>query len=136
MKRLLLLGVALGICACSRPSSQAAAVQGAFGVFFGGEVQELTELEVGSLRPTSLGFRLTFPARSADDRRIHYEVVRPGPQGRRVTSLGDLVVPGAEIRYDQPIAMPVEAELGTWNLRVECDGIAVVDRAIRLRRGR
>lgn len=121
---------------CASRTTEAPSARGAFGVFFGGEVQELVEVEVPALRPASLGFRLTFAAQGADEHRVHYEVVRPGPRGRRITSLDDFVVSGQETAYDRLIPIPPDAELGTWNVRVECDGVAVIDRAVFLRRVR
>lgn len=132
------LAVSLAIvCAsCSKPAPEIAPTRGVFGVFFGGQVQELQELEVPPLGLTNLGFRLTFSAENAHDRRVHYEVVRPGSRGRRLTIADDFVVGAGETTFDRPIPIPPDAELGTWNVRVECDGVAVIDRAIRMRRGR
>lgn len=126
--------MAIGATACERAEQDKPGVTAALGVFYGGQVRELLELEVGPLRPTSLGFRLTFAEPSAHERQVHAEILRPGPGGRRVSVSDDFSVPGTETVFDRPIPVPPDAELGTWNVRVECDGVLVLDRAIRLRR--
>lgn len=128
------LSIAFHFVACDKGEQDRTHVQAALGVFYGGQVRELLELEAGPLRPTSLGFRLTFSEPSAHERRVHAEILRPGPGGRRVSIDDDFSVPPGETVFDRPIPVPPDAELGTWNVRVECDGVLVLDRAIRLRR--
>jgi hypothetical protein len=75
----LALGLAVsGTSGCETPRSVHPAV-GAFGVFYGGQVQERTELEVSPFHPPVFGFRVKFAEPLTESHQIEYEVVRPGP---------------------------------------------------------
>ncbi len=123
-----LLLAALG---CSGPEPKAPS--GVVGVFFGGQVQELAEIEIRSERVPSFGFRLALPGDTTH--RVRWEITRPGPLGRRVVEQGSSDLRGARATYDQPIALTRESPRGTWNVRVTVDEVLVVDRALVIKSG-
>jgi hypothetical protein len=130
--------LALGLAACETfggvtpPSPRPAS--GAFGVFFGGQIQERAELPVSPLHPPLLGFRVQFREPLTDAHHIEYEIVRPGPNGRRVTEVRTAEVPLGQAHFDGRVEIGPNIPYGTWNVRVVCDGVAVVDRALLLLR--
>lgn len=107
--------------------------RGAVGIFFGGQVQEVSEIAIRGGSLPKVGYRIDF-ARQDRPHALHVEVVRPGPAGRRVTEIFDTTVPPTQAHYDGAVALRVPVAWGTWNVRVECDGRALVDRAILFRR--
>jgi hypothetical protein len=116
------------------PPPRAGPAHGAFGVFFGGQVQERTELEASPLHPPVLGFRLQFAEPLTEPHHIEYEVVRPGPNGKRVTEVRKIEVPLGQPHFDQRLEIGPNVAFGTWNVRVVCDGLVVVDRALLVTR--
>jgi hypothetical protein len=102
------------------------------GVFFGGQIQELKRVEVDRAKPPRLGFRVTAPSSLQAESTITYEVVAPGPAGRRVMRSNRFSLGPERRLVDQMIPIPVEARLGIWNIRVS-DGTSVLaDRAVFL----
>ncbi len=131
---LALLCGALGLLAACRGAEKQERVRGAVGVFYGGQVQELSEVTVTSVNPPTLGFRLDFLQEAEEKaRNVRFEVVRPGPAGRRVTETGEQTISPERRRYDQTIELPQSAPLGTINVRVVVDSQIVIDRALLLR---
>lgn len=126
-----LLGAQLlfGALSCSAGSEESG-VQGALGVFYGGQVQERELIEWSPERAVPLGFRLSFPAGAEEPRLIQWQVVRPGPRGRRVTEEGEVRLPAEREIFDQQIALSPDSLSGTWNVRVTVQGILVIDRAL------
>lgn len=105
------------------------------GVFFGGEVQRLKKVEITPVRPPKIGFRVVFPENVPQKQRsepIEYEVVRPGPAGRRVTKMGKLKLPEGQQRIDHVIAISPVDKLGVWNVRVVQGDVVLADRALYL----
>lgn len=117
------------------PVSEREEIHGTFGAFYGGQVQRLNDVAWDVMDKPALGFRLEFPE-SAQSREhaLRWELVRPGPEGRRVTVTRELQLPAGRERVDQLVDIPVDAPLGTVNLRVLVDGQLLVDRALLLRR--
>lgn len=105
------------------------------GVFFGGQMQRLRRVEVPAVRRPKIGFRVRFPAEAparAFDEPIEYQVVRPGPVGRRVTESGKLTPTPSEFQVDQVISLAPERRLGVWNVRVVQGDRLLADRALYL----
>lgn len=108
-------------------------IRGVFGVFYGGQIQELSAISWERGKEPVLGFRLECAAPSALPRQVRYEIVRPGPLGRRVTEMGEARIGTGETSYDFRVEVPPDMPLGTVNVRVEVEGRAVIDRAVHLR---
>lgn len=105
------------------------------GVFFGGQVQRVKRVEVQKVRPPKIGFRIVFPEDALPEHLnspIDYEVVRPGPAGRRVTKKGTLKLPAGQDRIDHVIALSPTDKLGVWNVRVVQSDTVLADRALYL----
>jgi hypothetical protein len=119
------------LVACEAP----APVSGAVGVFYGGQVQELERIDVDPLRAQTFGFRVDLPEASRDrDHALRWEVVRPGPAGRRVTQVGELSIPAGLAQHDQVLPVELREATGLYNVRVLVDGQVVIDRAIDVRK--
>lgn len=129
-RRSLFCATALCLAACEEPPRP----RGAVGIFYGGQVQELARVDLDPERLPRLGFRLELPEDRGEERRVRWELVRPGPLGRRVTEVGELTAPADLRTLDQ--ALPIEwlASLGTINVRVIVDGQLTLDRAIVVRK--
>jgi hypothetical protein len=128
---LLLLLPVLG-CRRTLPESQ---IEGSFGVLYGGQIQRLQEVQWQSEKPPQLGFRIDVPASERGVvHDVRWELVRPGPEGRRVTLTREFQLEAERARLDQVVEIPPEAPLGTVNLRVLVDRQLVIDRALVLRR--
>jgi hypothetical protein len=132
--RALLVGVplvlgslgSLGSLGCTSP--EVARTRGSVGVFYGGQLQELSVVDWKPERLPTLGFRLTFAG--PGPHRVNYEVTRPGPAGRRVAELGALTPPAGQLVLDQRISLEPTSPKGTWNVRVSVDDRVVIDRAL------
>jgi hypothetical protein len=112
-----------------------APVSGAVGVFYGGQVQELERIEVDPLRAQTFGFRVDLPEPSRGrDHALRWEVVRPGPAGRRVTQVGELSIPAGRAQLEQALPVDLREATGLYNVRVLVDGQIVIDRAIDVRK--
>ncbi len=132
------LAVGVAMIACqSAPAEQAPEVE--VGVFYGGQIQRLKSIEVSPVTPPHFGFRVIFPP--ADDkaeqleRKVSYEIVKPGPAGRRVTEEGSLEIPPGQTQLDHVVEFPEDAKLGVWNIRVVWSEKVLADRALYLVRG-
>lgn len=107
------------------------------GLFYGGQVQRLKSFELSTVNPPKFGFRVVFPQEQEPEgvsanRRVSYEVVRPGPSGRRVTREGTLTIPPGQERLDHVVDLPEHARPGIWNIRVVAQGTILADRALNL----
>lgn len=110
-------------------------ITGAVGVFYGGQVQELEQVTLDPVRAPSFGIRVEFPeAARGQDHQLRWEVVRPGPLGRRVTEVGELQVKGDRAALDQVLPIDLREAPGLTNVRVVVDGQVVIDRAIDVRK--
>jgi hypothetical protein len=115
------------------PSLQQGPVQSAkLGVFFGGQVQERTELPLMLEKLTQTqGFRLEFKAPLERDVAIDWEVDMPR-RGTRLAKLGHVVARVGQRSLDQEVAFAPGDEPGVWNFRLFVDGALVLDRALRV----
>lgn len=102
-----------------------------FGVFFGGQVQELQELPK-QLDPTRQrhGFRLTFAAPLERELAVGWEVSLPATDksapppalvGQATAKVGQTVL-------DVPLSFRASDPLGKWHAKVTADGVVVIDR--------
>ena len=132
-RRALVLWAMSCAVACDPPAAALGPVARAeLGVFFGGQVQERTEIPftLDRNRQTQ-GFRLTFHQALSRRVEIRWEIDRPGPRGRgRAVELGDSQArPGMAV-FDQEIAFKPGDPLGNWKLRVFVDGEVALDRSL------
>lgn len=132
--RKLTVPLLLLVCSChDPPPSSPPEVQ--IGVFFGGQIQRLKKVEIPAVRPPKIGFRVQMPKDPSSgslEEPIRYEIVRPGPAGRRVTEKGTLIVPQGQARMDHVIELDASSNLGLWNVRVVQGHSLLADRALYL----
>ena len=121
---------ALLALACDR--SPPGVVQTAeFGVFFGGQVQELKEIskELDPARQQH-GFRLTFRAPLREDVAVSWEVSLPVTDkgGPRAANVGQATAKAGQSLLDVPLAFRPTDPLGSWHAKVTAAGVVVIDR--------
>jgi hypothetical protein len=125
------LGFALLLLAGCDESPKGVVKQAEFGVFFGGQVQQLKELPK-QLDPARQrhGFRLTFAGPLARDVSVKWEVALPATDksapapalvGQATAKVGQTVL-------DVPLAFRSSDPLGNWHAKVTADGVVVIDR--------
>ena len=125
-------GVWLALLALACDRSPPGVVQEAeFGVFFGGQVQELKELtkELDPARQLH-GFRLTFRAPLQRDVAVSWEISLPATDkgGPRAANVGQTTAKAGQGSLDVPLAFRPTDPLGSWHAKVTADGKVVVDR--------
>ena len=101
-----------------------------FGVFFGGQVQELKEIkkELDPARQKH-GFRLTFRAPLVTDLKVSWELSLPATDaGPRAALVGATTARAGERRLDVPLAFRPQDPLGLWHAKVDAAGRTVIDR--------
>jgi hypothetical protein len=129
MKRRL---VALGllVLACDR-SAPGVVQTGEFGVFFGGQVQELKAIakELDPARQQH-GFRLTFRGPLEKDIAVSWEISRPATDkgGPRAASVGQTTAKAGQGVLDVPLSFRPTDPLGSWHAKVTAAGVVVIDR--------
>ena len=125
---LLASGLVLG---CQRAPAGGVVKEAEFGVFFGGQVQELKQIPK-QLDPARQrhGFRLTFAAPLARDVAVAWEVGLPIPEkgGPRPALVGQATAKVGQSVLDIPLAFRPSDPLGIWHARVTADGQVVIDR--------
>ncbi len=136
------LGWVLALCllGCqSKPERDPLVERAAFGVFFGGQIQDRKELAF-ELDPSkqSCGIRVDFrePLTRSDE--VGWEIARPlsakaskadaGPD--RVTEVGEAAARVGERRLDVPVLLRPGQVLGSWHVRVKVDERTVIDRDV------
>lgn len=133
---LLATGALVGGCR-SRTEASRPLPQAKFGLFFGGQVQQRTEIpfELDSTRQT-LGLRLDFgsPVTHPTEIRwiLNYPTARRGPRGRSNApraerSDSSTLAAGAD-RFEQLLTLRPSDFPGTYNVRVFVDSKLVLDR--------
>jgi hypothetical protein len=129
LKRALLV-FALWLSGCER-APRKLVHEGEFGVFFGGQVQELKELKK-ELDPGRQrhGFRLTFVGPLARDVPVVWEISLPAPAkgGPRPALVGQATAKVGQAVLDVPLAFRAQDPLGEWHAKVTADGQVVIDR--------
>lgn len=115
--------------ACERGSASDVQ-QAEFGVFFGGQVQELKEIpkELDPGRQQH-GFRLTFRAPLAHDVPVIWELALPATdKGPRAALVGQATAKAGQSVLDLPLTFRPTDPLGSWHAKLTAAGNVVVDR--------
>jgi hypothetical protein len=106
-----------------------------FGVFFGGQVQELQEIPK-ELEPgrQQHGFRLTFRAPLAEDLPVAWELSLPATEkgGPRAALLGQATAKAGQSVLDLPLTFRPTDPLGSWHAKLTAAGQLLVDRDFRV----
>lgn len=126
----LLLACALVVGGCERKPA-GPVKQAEFGVFFGGQVQELKEIPK-QLDPARQrhGFRLSFATPLRSDVTVGWEISLPVPEkgGPRPALVGEATAKSGQSVLDVPLAFRPSDPLGVWHAKVTADGATVIDR--------
>ena len=122
--------LALLLAACDRqPKSEVREAE--FGVFFGGQVQELKAIpkELDAARQRH-GFRLVFAAPLEHDVKVTWEISLPASDKSmpRAALVGEATAKVGEKQLDVPFTFRPSDPLGDWHARVMVDGRVVIDR--------
>jgi len=150
---LLLLPLAL---ACERVDPQPHDLQRAqFGVFFGGEVQELTQipLEPDHARQ-AIGIRLTFKTAPNPPLKVHWELAKPRKSSSQqkkaaagtadaeapiapkpsesLVEFGDVMTRPGDVVLDIPLDLRPGDPLGDWAVKADIQGQTVLNRPFRV----
>lgn len=127
-RRFALVALALVALGCQRGSAE---LDAEFGVFFGGQVQELQEIpkELDPGRQQH-GFRLTFRSAPARDVVAAWELSLPATDkgGPRAALVGRATAKAGQRVLDIPLAFRPTDPLGSWHAKLTADGQIVVDR--------
>ena len=136
------LGILLAFCwlGCqSKPEQDPLVARAAFGVFFGGQIQDRKELPF-ELDPAkqALGIRVDFREPLTHQARLSWEIERPlntktskADAGLdRVTEVGEARARVGERRLDVPVLLRQGQVLGSWHVRVKVDERTVIDRDV------
>ncbi len=131
MKRRAALALALSLAGGCRRAAPGVVKQAEFGVFFGGQVQELKELEK-ELDPARQrhGFRLQFDGPLARDVKLMWELSQPEPArgGPRAAQVGEATAKIGQASLDVPLSFRPQDPLGAWHAKLTVDGVVVIDR--------
>ena len=129
----LLASTVLGAC---KPTIDSPIERAEFGVLFGGQIQERTEIpfDLDSNRQ-SLGFLVRLRRPLDHPTTLHWEVSKPGPHSRlsdplsRRVELYDAPVAAGQTRVSKAVAFEPGDSLGLWNLRVVLGDYVALDRS-------
>ena len=151
IRRAPLIALALCVLGCPAKSDPDPLVErAAFGVFFGGQIQDRSELpfELDQAKQR-IGIRVDFRAPLTRTVPVAWEIARPvsvkasksDAGTEQVVEVGDESARVGESRLDVPLALRQGQVLGTWRVRVKVDARVVLDRDVlvfdeRLRRAR
>jgi len=129
-RRTALLGLALVVGGCER-TPPGAVKEAEFGVFFGGQVQELKEItkELDPAREQH-GFRLTFAAPLPQEQRVTWELSLPVSDkgGPRAALVGEATAQPGQTTLDVTLPFRPADPLGAWHAKVSVAGKVVIDR--------
>jgi hypothetical protein len=130
--------LALCLLGCRRPPEGDPLVErAAFGVFFGGQIQDRKELPFELDRAKqSCGIRVDFRAPLARSVQVRWEIARPlsakpakaDAGADQVTEVGEAAARVGERRLDVPVLLRQGQVLGSWHVRVKVDDRPVIDR--------
>lgn len=134
--------VALTLLACqAKPERDPLVERAAFGVFFGGQIQDRKELPFElDLAKQRCGIRVDFREPLAHSAKVSWEIVRPLNEkasrsdagADRVTEVGEAAARVGEGRLDVPVLLRPGQVLGSWHVRVKVDERTVLDRDVLL----
>jgi hypothetical protein len=131
-RRALILAVL--VVACDRKPAGVVA-EAKFGVFFGGQVQQLQEIPK-ELDPgrQSHGFRVSFRGPLVRDVQLSWELSLPVPEqgGPRAALVGQVTAKAGQTLLDVPLAFRASDPLGVWHARLHVGGQLAVDRDFTL----
>ena len=133
-----LLALSLCLLGC-RAEPDPLIERAAFGVFFGGQIQDRKELpfELDQTKQRC-GIRIDFRAPLARSVPVAWEIARPlsskaskpSAAADQVVEVGEVAARVGETRLDVPLALRQGQVLGTWHVRVKVDGRAVIERDV------
>jgi hypothetical protein len=130
-RRWLLLGLLLGSPLSCQRAAPSVVQEAEFGVFFGGQVQQLKELkkELDPARQKH-GFRVTFAGPLSRDVVVAWELSLPAADKNalRPALVGQVTAKSGSTLLDVPLAFRPQDPLGSWHAKVTVDGQVVVDR--------
>lgn len=125
------------VLACT-PKSQSPFERAEFGVLFGGQVQERTEIpfELDTTKQ-ALGFVITLRQPLAKPTALHWEVSKPGPTSasrladpiNRRVELFDASIAAGQTHIQRSLSLEPGDSLGLWNLRVTLGDHLAIDRS-------
>jgi hypothetical protein len=129
----------LGCHSKPEPEPDPLVERAAFGVFFGGQIQDRKELPF-ELDPAkqSTGIRIDFRAPLARSVVVNWEIARPlseksskaGAGAERVTEVGQAAARVGQRRLDIPVLLRQGQVLGSWHVRVKVDERVVIERDV------
>jgi hypothetical protein len=130
--------VAVGLTSACTQSSKSPIERAEFGVLFGGQVQERTEIpfELDASKQ-ALGFVITLSQPLPKPATLHWELSKPGPLAasrlpdpvsRRV-ELFDAPVAAGQSQIQKAVNIEPGDSLGLWNLRVTLGARLAIDRS-------
>ena len=132
-RRALLLAVTLGAALGCDHAPKGVVKEAAFGVFFGGQVQQLKEVakELDPARQQH-GFRLVFGAPLTHDVPVEWELSLPvpdkgGPRPALVRAKLSTAKTGESV-LEVPLVFRPTDPLGAWHVKVTADGAVAIDR--------
>ncbi len=126
---------------CRRESSAKPKSTAQFGVFFGGQIQERTEIPfVVDRSKQTHGFRIEFSQPPTVDQPVRWELDMPASSKRvrndrgrrgsgRLTRVGDGQARAGQKRYEQVMNFEPGDPLGVWNIRVSVGTTPVLDQS-------
>jgi len=134
------LALALSVLGCPAKRDPDPLVERAsFGVFFGGQIQDRTELPF-ELDPAKeqIGVRVDFRAPLTRAVPVGWEIARPASAkskntdagGDQIVEVGEAAGRVGESRLDIPLSLRRGQVLGTWHVRVKVDARLVIDRDV------
>jgi hypothetical protein len=134
------LALSLTLLGCPAKSDPDPLVErAAFGVFFGGQIQDRKELPF-ELDPAKqlCGIRIDFRAPLTRSALVGWEIARPlsaraaknDAGSEQVVEVGSAAARVGESRLDVPISLRQGQVLGTWHVRVKVDARVVIERDV------
>lgn len=130
MRRRALLLLAGLVCSCRR-APRGLVERAEFGVFFGGQVQELAQIkkQLDATRQQH-GFRIEFAGPLPRDVTVTWEVSLPASDksGPRPALVGQTTARQGARVLDVPLAFRPSDPLGAWHAKVSVDAQPVIDR--------
>jgi hypothetical protein len=129
------LAAPLGVVACERDARGGLVKEAEFGVFFGGQVQELEALpkQLDEARQRH-GFRLTFDGPLPRDIAITWEISLPhaDKSAPRPALVGETTAKAGQAVLDVPLSFRTSDPLGDWHAKVVAEGRVVIDREFKV----
>jgi hypothetical protein len=123
--------LAFALCSGCEREPRRVVREAEFGVFFGGQVQELAELEK-ELDPARQrhGVRLVFDGPLPREVKVLWELSLPvvDKSAPRAARVGEETARPGLTSLDVPLSFRPQDPLGAWHAKVTVEGVVVVDR--------